>query len=108
MLLPESVSVPVPLLVSVLAPVPICRVEDPDSRVCGPSWAGYAGVAEPGADAAKLLAEVDGAIAGVCNERGNVFGLMPHPERAVDPINGGTDGQPFFTAIVRRLAEVAG
>ena len=45
-------------------------------------------------------------IAGICNERGNVFGLMPHPERAVDPASGGTDGQPFFTAIVRRLAEV--
>ena len=46
-------------------------------------------------------------IAGVCNERGNVFGLMPHPERVVDPLTGGTDGQPFFTSIVRRLAEVA-
>jgi phosphoribosylformylglycinamidine synthase len=47
-------------------------------------------------------------IAGVCNERGNVFGLMPHPERVVDPVGGGTDGQPFFTTIVRKLAEVAG
>jgi len=45
-------------------------------------------------------------IAGICNERGNVFGLMPHPERAVDPVTGGTDGQAFFTAIARRLAEV--
>lgn len=47
-------------------------------------------------------------IAGICNERGNVFGLMPHPERAVDPLVGTTDGRPFFTAIVKRLAEVAG
>jgi phosphoribosylformylglycinamidine synthase I len=47
-------------------------------------------------------------IAGICNERGNVFGLMPHPERVVDPLTGGTDGQPFFTTIVRMLAEVAG
>lgn len=47
-------------------------------------------------------------IAGICNERGNVFGLMPHPERACDPASGGTDGRPFFTAIVKRLAEVAG
>jgi len=47
-------------------------------------------------------------IAGICNERGNVFGLMPHPERVVDPITGGEDGQPFFTTIVRKLAEVAG
>lgn len=47
-------------------------------------------------------------IAGVCNERGNVFGLMPHPERVVDPVTGGTDGQAFFTSIVGKLAEVAG
>ncbi len=47
-------------------------------------------------------------IAGVCNERGNVFGLMPHPERVVDPAVGGTDGQAFFTTIAKRLAEVAG
>ena len=47
-------------------------------------------------------------IAGICNERGNVFGLMPHPERVVDPAGGGTDGQPFFTTIVQTLAEVAG
>ena len=46
-------------------------------------------------------------IAGVCNERGNVFGLMPHPERAVDPLTGRTDGRPFFDAIVRRLETVA-
>jgi phosphoribosylformylglycinamidine synthase I len=47
-------------------------------------------------------------IAGVCSERGNVFGLMPHPERMCDPQASGTDGQPFFTSIVKRLAEVAG
>ncbi|MBE0417244.1 MAG: phosphoribosylformylglycinamidine synthase subunit PurQ [Coriobacteriia bacterium] len=47
-------------------------------------------------------------IAGICNGRGNVFGLMPHPERGVDPLVGTTDGRPFFTAIIKRLAEVAG
>jgi len=45
-------------------------------------------------------------IAGICNERGNVFGLMPHPERVVDPEASGTDGQPFLTTIVSRLAGV--
>ncbi len=45
-------------------------------------------------------------IAGICNERGNVFGLMPHPERVVDPEANGTDGQTFFTRIVERLAGV--
>lgn len=47
-------------------------------------------------------------IAGICNERGNVFGLMPHPERVVDQATGGTDGRVFFESIVRRLAAVAG
>jgi phosphoribosylformylglycinamidine synthase len=45
-------------------------------------------------------------IAGVCNERGNVFGLMPHPERVVDPEANGTDGQSFFKRIVETLAGV--
>jgi phosphoribosylformylglycinamidine synthase len=47
-------------------------------------------------------------IAGVCNERGNVFGLMPHPERAVDPVTGGTDGRLVFESIVRRMAGIGG
>lgn len=45
-------------------------------------------------------------IAGICNERGNVFGLMPHPERAVDPVTGGTDGRVIFESIVRRMAGI--
>lgn len=35
-------------------------------------------------------------IAGVSNEAGNVLGLMPHPEHAVDPLAGGTDGLKIF------------
>ena len=38
-------------------------------------------------------------IAGLCNERGNVFGLMPHPEHAVDPLTGTTDGLRIFESI---------
>ena len=38
-------------------------------------------------------------IAGVVNERGNVFGLMPHPEHAVDPLTGSTDGLGLFTSL---------
>jgi phosphoribosylformylglycinamidine synthase I len=42
-------------------------------------------------------------IAGVCNEAGNVFGLMPHPEHAVDELTGGSaDGLKIFESI--RLA----
>jgi phosphoribosylformylglycinamidine synthase len=41
-----------------------------------------------------------GDIAGVCNEAGNVFGLMPHPEHAVDQLTGGsTDGLKIFNSI---------
>jgi phosphoribosylformylglycinamidine synthase subunit PurQ / glutaminase len=41
-------------------------------------------------------------IAGVCSERGNVFGLMPHPEHAVDELGGSTDGLGIFESM--RLA----
>ncbi|WP_283583381.1 phosphoribosylformylglycinamidine synthase subunit PurQ [Limosilactobacillus difficilis] len=39
-------------------------------------------------------------IAGICNERGNVLGMMPHPERAVEEILGGTDGLPLFKSLL--------
>lgn len=35
-------------------------------------------------------------IAGICNATGNVFGMMPHPERACDPLLGNTDGMQVF------------
>jgi phosphoribosylformylglycinamidine synthase len=38
-------------------------------------------------------------IAGVANEAGNVLGLMPHPEHAVDPLTGSTDGLRVFEAV---------
>jgi phosphoribosylformylglycinamidine synthase len=38
-------------------------------------------------------------IAGVCNEGGNVFGLMPHPEHAVDSLTGSTDGLKIFESM---------
>ena len=43
-------------------------------------------------------------IAGVRNEAGNVLGLMPHPEHAVDPMTGSTDGLKIFSAISSALA----
>lgn len=46
-------------------------------------------------------------IAGICNDRGNVFGLMPHPERVVDGISGNTDGARLFTSLVKRMVDVA-
>jgi phosphoribosylformylglycinamidine synthase subunit PurQ / glutaminase len=38
-------------------------------------------------------------IAGVCNETRNVFGLMPHPEHAVDPLGGSVDGLTIFESM---------
>jgi phosphoribosylformylglycinamidine synthase subunit PurQ / glutaminase len=47
-------------------------------------------------------------IAGIRNEAGNVVGLMPHPEHAIDPLTGpGDDGLGFFTSAVRQLEAMA-
>ncbi|CAA9301889.1 MAG: Phosphoribosylformylglycinamidine synthase, glutamine amidotransferase subunit [uncultured Gemmatimonadetes bacterium] len=43
-------------------------------------------------------------IAGVVNERGNVLGMMPHPERAVDALLGSTDGLGLFRSLAAHLA----
>lgn len=43
-------------------------------------------------------------IAGILSEAGNVLGLMPHPERAIDPAHGGTDGRRLFESVLGRLA----
>jgi phosphoribosylformylglycinamidine synthase len=43
-------------------------------------------------------------IAGVCNEEGNVFGLMPHPEHAVDELAGSADGLCLFESMRVALA----
>ncbi len=45
-------------------------------------------------------------IAGIVNERGNVLGLMPHPERASEPEVGGTDGLRLFRSLERWLHEL--
>lgn len=44
------------------------------------------------------------AIAGIRNERGNVLGMMPHPERAVEPLLGSSDGLGVFTSMMHNLA----
>lgn len=43
-------------------------------------------------------------IAGIVSEKGNVLGMMPHPERAVDEVLGNTDGLPFFLGLVKEVA----
>ncbi|RHW32094.1 phosphoribosylformylglycinamidine synthase subunit PurQ [Lysinibacillus yapensis] len=44
-------------------------------------------------------------IAGIVNERGNVLGMMPHPERAVDALLGSDDGLKVFKSIVKMWRE---
>jgi phosphoribosylformylglycinamidine synthase subunit PurQ / glutaminase len=46
-------------------------------------------------------------IAGVCNEAGNVFGLMPHPEHAVEAATGGTDGLVILGSLADAVARIA-
>ena len=43
-------------------------------------------------------------IAGIVNAQGNVLGMMPHPERAVDSLLGSNDGLPLFESILARVA----
>lgn len=47
------------------------------------------------------------SIAGICNEGRNVFGMMPHPERAAEEVLGNTDGRGLFESLIASLA-VAG
>ena len=46
-------------------------------------------------------------IAGICNHRGNVLGMMPHPERAAEPILGNTDGMKLFHGLLSAVEAIA-
>jgi phosphoribosylformylglycinamidine synthase len=48
-----------------------------------------------------------GNVAGLASEGGNVFALMPHPERASEPLLGGTDGRFLFESVLQQVAGVA-
>jgi phosphoribosylformylglycinamidine synthase subunit PurQ / glutaminase len=43
-------------------------------------------------------------IAGLLNDAGNVLGMMPHPERMIEAVHGGTDGRRLFEALIREIA----
>jgi phosphoribosylformylglycinamidine (FGAM) synthase-like amidotransferase family enzyme len=47
-------------------------------------------------------------IAGVINAAGNVFGLMPHPEHAVDPLRGSADGLGLFASLRDSVSGLVG
>ena len=56
---------------------------------------------EPGHPKTRHL--VSGVVAGILNEKRNVLGLMPHPERVCDPLLGGTDGVALFQSLIEAL-----
>ncbi len=66
----------------------ILRYTDPEGRVDG-AWNPNGSV---------------NAIAGLCNERRNVVGMMPHPERACEVLLGGVDGRLIFESVVHAMA----
>jgi phosphoribosylformylglycinamidine synthase subunit PurQ / glutaminase len=66
----------------------VLRYTDPDGRL---------------ADAWNPNGSIN-AIASVCNEGRNVVGMMPHPERACEPLLGGVDGRMVFESIVSAMA----
>jgi phosphoribosylformylglycinamidine synthase len=54
----------------------------------------------------RYLEETNGSardIAGILNDSGNVLGLMPHPERVVEPAHGGTDGRRMFEGLLETV-----
>ena len=56
----------------------------------------------------RYLEPVNGSardIAGILNEAGNVLGMMPHPERAIEDATGGSDGRALFESAVQSLVE---
>ena len=55
----------------------------------------------------RYLDECNGSarsIAGILNDAGNVLGMMPHPERAIETAHGGTDGRKLFEGLVEAVA----
>jgi phosphoribosylformylglycinamidine synthase len=55
----------------------------------------------------RYTAKVNGSarsIAGILNERGNVLGMMPHPERALEPAHGNCDGRRLFEGLLTAIA----
>jgi phosphoribosylformylglycinamidine synthase len=68
-------------------------------------------VEERGQVVLRYAIDVNGSrdrIAGVANEAGNVLGLMPHPEHAVDPLLGPTGGRPLLQGLIARAREWSG
>ncbi|HET7816906.1 MAG TPA: phosphoribosylformylglycinamidine synthase subunit PurQ, partial [Sphingomicrobium sp.] len=55
----------------------------------------------------RYMGEVNGSargIAGILNDAGNVLGMMPHPERALEPAHGNSDGRRLFEGLLESVA----
>jgi phosphoribosylformylglycinamidine synthase subunit PurQ / glutaminase len=55
----------------------------------------------------RYAEEVNGSsrnIAGIINDAGNVLGMMPHPERMIEAVHGGSDGRRLFEGLIREIA----
>ena len=55
----------------------------------------------------RYTGEVNGSarsIAGILNDAGNVLGMMPHPERAIEPAHGGIDGRRLFEGLLEAVS----
>ena len=64
-------------------------------------------IEDRGRVAFRYAEEVNGSarrIAGVLNDAGNVLGMMPHPERAIEPAHGGSDGRRLFEGLLEAVA----
>lgn len=62
---------------------------------------------QSGRVAFRYAEEVNGSarrIAGIVNDAGNVLGMMPHPERAIEPAHGSTDGRRLFEGLLETVA----
>jgi len=62
---------------------------------------------QDGRVAFRYAEEVNGSarrIAGIVNDAGNVLGMMPHPERAIEPAHGRTDGRRLFEGLLETVA----
>ena len=91
------------------------RLSIPVKHTTGRYYAPESGLDELEANGQVLLRYAEGHnpngslrdIAAVCNRQKNVMGLMPHPEHAVDPLTGSSDGGRVFESIVAQVADLS-
>jgi phosphoribosylformylglycinamidine synthase I len=91
------------------------RLSLPVKHTVGRYFAPHSGLEELDANGQVLTRYAEGEnpngsandIAGVANSGKNVFGLMPHPEHAVDPLTGSTDGAKVFESLLEHCVELA-